>query len=74
MQEKNHVYFVAVILKVLLDNLLGALNFADVFLNRKTFEKIEKTLKTFLERFFCIYAVQQTACVWKSIDQQQQQS
>jgi len=39
MQQKNHVYFVAVILKVLLVNLLAALNFADVFLNRKTFGK-----------------------------------
>ena len=33
MQQKNHrsIYFVAVILKVLLVNLLAALNFANVF-------------------------------------------
>ena len=52
MQQKNHVYFVAVILKVLLVNLLAALNFADVFLNRKTFGKYKKTLKTFFENVF----------------------
>jgi len=40
MQQKNHqVYFVTVILKVLLVNLLAALNFANVFLNKKTFGK-----------------------------------
>ena len=32
-------YFVAVILKVLLVNLLAALNFANVFFKRKTFGK-----------------------------------
>jgi len=32
-------YFVAVILKVLLAYLLAALNFANVFLNKKTFRK-----------------------------------
>jgi len=36
-------YFVAVILKVLLVNQLAALNFANVFLNKK---RLEKTLKT----------------------------
>jgi len=39
------VYFVAVILKVLLVNLLAALNFANVFLNKKTFGK-QKNVKT----------------------------
>ena len=36
-------YFVTVILKVLLVNLLAALNLANVFLNKK---RLEKTLKT----------------------------
>jgi len=35
--EKSYVYFV-VILKVLLVNLLAALNFANVFLNKKRLE------------------------------------
>jgi len=35
----NPLHFVAVILKVLLVNLLAALNFADVFKNKKTFGK-----------------------------------
>ena len=35
----NPLNFVAVILKVLLVNLLAALNFANVFLNKKTFGK-----------------------------------
>jgi len=39
------VYFVAVILKVLLVNLLAALNFANVF-KIKNVWKIKKTLKT----------------------------
>jgi len=38
-------YFVAIILKVLLVNLLAALNFANVFKNKKRLENI-KTLKT----------------------------
>jgi len=37
-------YFVAVILKVLLFNLLAALNFANVFLNEKRLEN-KKTFK-----------------------------
>ena len=41
------VNFVAVILKVLLVNLLAAVNFANVFLNKKRLEN-KKTLKTFL--------------------------
>jgi len=44
------VYFVAVILKVLLVNLLAALNFANVFLNKKRLEN-KKTLKTLKKRF-----------------------
>jgi len=39
------VYFVAVILKVLLVNLLAALNFANVFKIKKRLEN-KKTLKT----------------------------
>jgi len=41
------VCFVAVILKVLLVNLLAALNFANVFLNKKRLENknVKKTLK-----------------------------
>jgi len=35
----NPLNFVAVILKVLLANLFAALNFANVFLNKKTFGK-----------------------------------
>jgi len=42
MQQKNHVYFVAVILKVLLVNLLGALKFADVFYTEKRLENRKK--------------------------------
>jgi len=38
-------YFVAVILKVLLVNLLAALNFANIFKNKKRLEN-KKTLKT----------------------------
>jgi len=33
-------------LKVLLVNLLAALNFASVFLNKKTFEKLKNVKKT----------------------------
>ena len=45
MQQKNHrSIFVAVILKVLLVNLLAALNFANVFINKNVL-KIKKTLK-----------------------------
>jgi len=40
------VNFVAAILKVLLVNLLAAVNFANVFLNKKRLEN-KKTLKTF---------------------------
>jgi len=40
----NPLNFVAVILKVLLVNPLAALNFANVFLNKKVW-KIKKTLK-----------------------------
>jgi len=40
----NPLNFVAVILKVLLVNLLAALNFANVILNKKV-RKIKKTLK-----------------------------
>jgi len=43
--EKSQVNFVAVILKVLLVNLLAALNFANVFLIKNVW-KIKKTLKT----------------------------
>jgi len=32
-------------LKVLLVNLLADLNFANIFLNKKTFEKLKKTIK-----------------------------
>jgi len=41
-------YFVAIILKVLLVNLLAALNFANVFKNKKTFGKYKnvKNVKT----------------------------
>jgi len=39
------VYFVAVILKVILVNILAAVNFANVFLNKKRLEN-KKTLKT----------------------------
>jgi len=43
----NPLNFTAVILKVFLINLLAALNFADVFKNRKiNVWKIKKTLKT----------------------------
>jgi len=54
-------YFVAVILKVLLVNLLAALNFANVFLNKKTSEKY-KNVKTRpnkkrKKRFFYIYGI-----------------
>ena len=41
----NPLNFVAVVLKVLLVNLLAALNFANVFLNKNVW-KIKKTLKT----------------------------
>ena len=37
--EKSYRCFVAVILKVLLVNQLAALNFANVFKNKKTFAK-----------------------------------
>ena len=40
-------YFVAVILKVLLVNLLVALNFVNVFLNKKRLENYKKNVKTF---------------------------
>jgi len=40
----NALNFVAIILKVLLVNLLAALNFANVFLNKKRLEN-KKTLK-----------------------------
>ena len=40
----NPLNFVAVILKVLLVNLLAALNFANVFLNKKRLEN-KKTFK-----------------------------
>ena len=49
--EKSSVYFVAVILKVLLLNLLAALNFANVFLNKKRLENKKKRKKKFLETF-----------------------
>ena len=39
------IYFVAVILKMLLVNLLAALNFANVFKNKITFGKL-KNVKT----------------------------
>jgi len=42
--EKSQVYFVAVILKVLLVNLLAALNLANVFLNKNLLES-KKTVK-----------------------------
>jgi len=42
----NPLNFVAVILKVLLVNLLAALNFANVFKNKKNVWKIKRTLKT----------------------------
>ena len=45
MQQKNKVYFVAVILKVLLVNPLAALNFANVLKIKKRLEN-KKTLKT----------------------------
>jgi len=46
-QQKNHKYFVAVILKVLLVNLLAALNFANVFFkNIKRLGNKRKKLKT----------------------------
>jgi len=38
-------YFVAVILKVLLVNLLAALNFANVFLNKKRLENKKNVKK-----------------------------
>jgi len=38
----NPLNFVAVILEVILVNLLAALNFANVFLNKKTFGKLKK--------------------------------
>jgi len=46
MQQKNHrsISLLLFILKVLLVNLLAALNFANVF--KKKFWKIKKTLKT----------------------------
>jgi len=44
-QKKSQVCFVAVILKVLLVNLLAALNFANVFLNKKPLEN-KKNVKT----------------------------
>ena len=44
MQQKNKVYFVAVILKVLLVNPLAALNFANVLKIKKRLEN-KKTLK-----------------------------
>ena len=43
--EKSQVYFVAVILKVLLVNLLAALNFANVFLKIKKRLENEKNVK-----------------------------
>jgi len=47
MNSLNFVYFVAVIFKVLLVNLLAAVNFANVLLkNKKNVWKIKKTLKT----------------------------
>jgi len=42
----NPLNFVAVILKVLLVNLLAALNFANVLTQIKNVWKIKKTLKT----------------------------
>jgi len=42
----NPLNFVAVILKVLLVNLLAALDFANVFLNKKRLENKKKRLKT----------------------------
>jgi len=43
MNSLNFVYFVAVIFKVLLVNLLSAVNFANVLLkNKKTFGKLKK--------------------------------
>ena len=66
MQQKNKVYFVAVILKVLLVNPLAALNFANVLKikkrleNKKTLKnqrknvtKIKKRKKTFLHPCIC---------------------
>jgi len=44
--HKSQVYFVAVILKVLLVNMLSALNFANVFKNKKNVSKIKKRYKT----------------------------
>jgi len=40
----NPLNFIAVMLKVLLVNLLAALNFANVFKNKKSFGKLKKTL------------------------------
>ena len=45
----NPLNFVAVILKVLLANLFAALNFANVFLNKKRLEN-KKTLKNIKKR------------------------
>jgi len=45
-------YFVAIILKVLLVNLLAALNFANVFKNKKTFGKYKnvKNVKNVIKK------------------------
>jgi len=54
MQQKSHRFnFVAVILKVLLVNLLAALNFSNVFKKKKRLEN--KKVKKRKERFFYIY-------------------
>jgi len=55
--EKSYVYFVVVILKVLLVNLLAALNFANVFFKIKNVWKIKKNVKRDQNKktFFYIY-------------------
>ena len=52
-------YFVAVILKVLFVNLLAALNFANVFKNKKTSGKLKKNLKN-VKKVFHIFVVYRT--------------
>ena len=70
-------YFVAVILKVLLVNLLAALNFANVFLNKKRLEKNVKNVKNVTKivfkkpkkRFYiyvCLYVWWAHRCVCKN--------
>jgi len=49
-------YFVAVILKVLVVNLLATLNFANVFLNKENVWKI-KNMTKIKKTFFYIYDV-----------------